>query len=249
MLYVWKFFSNSHSDCFNKSHVTRATFLDDTHHLLVHSQLRTERSSWALSPQSLPGALSPLVWPFPIMSPAGSPGAPTPLGRLSAVSWGGLCGVRWKEQEVSMRLLTPAQQPAPTYWPLHSGWAQVEFRGPQHVLVLIPVLPTGESLSYSVQGAQGMLIHTLLPGPQGSRGQAPPRTWGLPGQVPPQGSAPRNHAQSPHCRAPAAYLLDRSDPEPLRAGPEATNSSFWTGLWPRASLCAASFQRVFPRLP
>ena len=115
LLYVWKFFFNSHSDCFNKSHVTRATFLDDTHHLLVHSQLRTERSSWALSPEALLGALSPLVWPFPIMSPAGSPGAPSPLGRLSAVSWGGLCGVRWKEQEVPMRLPTPAQQPAPTY--------------------------------------------------------------------------------------------------------------------------------------
>ena len=33
-LYVWKFFSNSCSHCLNKSPITRATFLDHTHHLL-----------------------------------------------------------------------------------------------------------------------------------------------------------------------------------------------------------------------
>ena len=51
MLYVWTFFSNSPSDCFNKSYVTRATFLDHTQHLFVHSQFRPERSAWALSPR------------------------------------------------------------------------------------------------------------------------------------------------------------------------------------------------------
>ena len=34
MLYVWKFFSNSFSDCLNKSPITRATFLYHTHQLL-----------------------------------------------------------------------------------------------------------------------------------------------------------------------------------------------------------------------
>ena len=43
-----------------QSQVTRAAFLDHTHHLLVHSQLRPERPPWAPSPMALPGALSPL---------------------------------------------------------------------------------------------------------------------------------------------------------------------------------------------
>ena len=35
-----------------------------------------------------------------------------------------------------------------------------------------------------------------------------------------QGSAPRNHVQSPLCRAPPSPPIGQSDPEPLRAGPE-----------------------------
>ena len=46
-----------------QSHVTRAAFLDHTHHLLIHSQLRPERSPWALSPRLCLGALS--LWSGP----------------------------------------------------------------------------------------------------------------------------------------------------------------------------------------
>ncbi|MXQ80051.1 hypothetical protein E5288_WYG013695 [Bos mutus] len=34
-----------------------------------------------------------------------SPGAPTTQGKLSAVSWEGLCGVKWKKQEIPYLLL------------------------------------------------------------------------------------------------------------------------------------------------
>ena len=91
------------------------------------------------------------------MSPAGSPGAPPDGGRLSALSWGGLRGVRCKKQQVPV--------PAPPPPPLHSsqhlppdlltlGGPRVGSGAPLCVLVLIPVLPMGESLSYSVPAAQ-----------------------------------------------------------------------------------------------
>ena len=115
MLYVWKFFSNSPSDCFNKSHITRATFLDHTRHLFVHSQLRPERSAWALSPRLCLEPSPLLSGPSQSRPLQGHQELPPPLGRLSAVSWGGLSGVRWKEQEVPMRPPTPAQEPARTY--------------------------------------------------------------------------------------------------------------------------------------
>ena len=83
----------------------------------------------------------------------------------------------------------------------------------------------------------------------GSHGQAPSRARGLSGWAPRQGSAHRNHAHSPCCRAFPMHFLVRVDPEPLRAGPELTNSSSWTGLWPWATLCAASFQQIFKMLP
>ena len=50
-----------------QSQVTRATFLDHRHHLLVHSQLRPERPPWAPSPMALPGVLTPLQ-PGPSLS-------------------------------------------------------------------------------------------------------------------------------------------------------------------------------------
>ena len=115
MLYVWKLFSNSPSDCFNKSHITRATFLDHTRHLFVHSQLRPERSAWALSPRLCLEPSPLLSGPSQSRPLQGHQELPPPLGRLSAVSWGGLSGVRWKEQEVPMRPPTPAQEPARTY--------------------------------------------------------------------------------------------------------------------------------------
>ena len=67
---------------------------------LVLSQLRTERPLWAPSPMALPGRSLPTAWSFPLTSPAGLPEAPPDRDRLSALSWGGLHGVRCKNQQV-----------------------------------------------------------------------------------------------------------------------------------------------------
>ena len=67
---------------------------------LVLSQLRTERPPWAPSPMALPGRSLPTAWSFPLTSPAGLPEAPPDRDRLSALSWGGLHGVRCKNQQV-----------------------------------------------------------------------------------------------------------------------------------------------------
>ena len=86
------------------------------------------------------GAHFPLAWSFPHMSPAGSPGAPPDGGRLSALSWGGLRGVRCKKQQVPV--------PAHPLPPLHSsqrlppdlltlGGPRVGSGAPLCVLVLI----------------------------------------------------------------------------------------------------------------
>ena len=45
-------------------------------------------------PPALPGCPLPLVWPFQSRPLQGHQELLPPLGRLSAVSWGGLCGVR-----------------------------------------------------------------------------------------------------------------------------------------------------------
>ena len=95
------------------------------------------------------------------------------------------------------------------------------------------------------QSSCGQASGSLL----GSHGQAPSRAWGPSGRAPRQGSAHRSRAHSPCCRASPVHFLVRVDPEPLRAGPELTNSSSWTGLWPWASLCVASFQQIFKMLP
>ena len=61
------------------------------------------------------------------------------------------------------------------------GWAQ----GPTACLVLISSWRCWRG-SYSVPAALvggGALVHTPLPGAQGSGGQAPPRARGSPGQV------------------------------------------------------------------
>ena len=100
MLYVWKFFSNSPSDCFNKSHVTRATFLDHTRHLFVHSQLRPERSAWALSPRLCLEPSPLLSGPSQSRPLQGHQELPPAWGRLSVLSLGGFRGVKWMKQEV-----------------------------------------------------------------------------------------------------------------------------------------------------
>ena len=103
---------------------------------------------------------------------------------------------------------------------------------PLRVLILISsqrCLQGSQSLSYSVLASQtgcsfirpfqehGVLVGRLLTG------------YGAHLSKYPQGSGPRNRAQSPLCRARPAHLLVRPDPEPLRAGPELTNSCSWTG--------------------
>ena len=169
-------------------HVTRAAFLGHTHHLLVHSLLRPEKPPLGSEPPPwlCLGAHSPLAWPVPLTAPAGSPGAPTTRGRLSALSWGGLRGVRFKKQQVLVgppTHSTAASTRLPTsfLW-MGPGWVQGPTVHPRSHL--IPVLPTGKSLSYSACFTERVLIHTPLPGAQGSAGQAPPRAWGSPGQVP-----------------------------------------------------------------
>ena len=80
--------------------------------------------------------------------------------------------------------------PTSSLW-MGPGWVQGPTVHPSsHV---IPVLPTGKSLSYAACFTERVLIHTPLPGAQGSGGQAPPWTWGS-GTL--QGSAPRNCVQS-----------------------------------------------------
>ena len=149
---------------------------------------------WALNPPRLcPGAHSPLAWPVPLTAPAGSPGAPTTRGRLSALSWGGLRGVRFKKQQVLVgppTHSTAASTRLPTsfLW-MGPGWVQGPTVHPRSHL--IPVLPTGKSLSYSACFTERVLIHTPLPGAQGSGGQAPPWIWGS-GTL--QGSAPFSSA-------------------------------------------------------
>ena len=74
------------------------------------------------------GTHFPPVWSFSLAPPSESPEAPTTQGKLSAVSWEGLCGVKWKKQEVpvgppthntvaSTRLLTASLWMGP-------GWVQ-----------------------------------------------------------------------------------------------------------------------------
>ena len=50
-------------------------------------------------------------------------------------------------------------------------------------------------------------------------------------------------------QTPPPAPLVRADPEHLRAGSGLTNCSSWAGLCPWTSLCAASLQWVFQRLP
>ena len=167
------------------------------------------------------GAHSPPAWPFPLTAlPAGSPGAPTTWGRLSALSWGGLHGVRWG-------LHHTAQQPPPPPDLLTLHGPRVG-SGPHCVpgSHLIPALPVGELLCACCTG--------------GTHSHAPPRSTGFWWAGSSKGMGltwagtcrahhPGNSTGCPHCKAPPVHLLVRSDPEPLRAGPELTNSCSWTG--------------------
>jgi len=141
-----------------QSHITRAAFPDHTHHLLVHSQLRPERPPQAPSSMALPGRLLPSGLVL-LTSPAGPPGAPTARGRLFALSWGGLHGCQVQEPTGTCgasHTQHSGQHPPTALFTLDGPRVRSRTHTPLCVLVLnlIPVLPTGKLLSYSVPAAQ-----------------------------------------------------------------------------------------------
>ena len=178
------------------------------------------------------GAPTPLMPGPSLTSPSGSPGAPTTQGKLSAVLGRPLwCQVEETRGTCGTSHTQHSGQHPPTDCVTLDG-PRVGSGASLRVLVLISsqhCLHRSQSLSYSVLAAQigcsfirpsqehRVLVGRLLPG------------YGAHLSRYPQGSGPRNHAQSPLCRALPAYLLVRPDPEPLRAGPELTNSCSWTG--------------------
>lgn len=184
MLYVWKFFPNSPSDCFNSlmspgplSWITLTTCLS------LPAQAR--KVPLGPEPPALHlGALSLWSWPFPIHPLQGHQGSHHPWAGCASNVLGRPLWCQVEEQEVPMRLPTPAQQPA-CLQPPHSGWAPGKVQGtPEHVLALIPVLPTG-ALSYSVPRAQrGCSFTHSSQEHEGSHGQTPPRNGAYLGRYP-----------------------------------------------------------------
>ena len=115
---------------------------------------------------ALPGRSLPTAWSFPLTSPAGSPGAPPDQGRLSALSWGGLHGVRCKNQQVPVG--PPTRSTAASACLLTSslwmgpGWAQ----GP-HCVSWFSSHPSaahgGVARLLCACCTERVLIHTPLP--------------------------------------------------------------------------------------
>ena len=178
-------------------HVTRAAFLDHTHHLHVHSQLRPRKAPSAPSPMALPGLPPTPAWSIPLMSPAASPGAPTcPRQAVCSVlgrpPW---CQVDDTRGTHGASLTQHSGQHPPTdHITLDGQGFRESVASPgSH---FIPALPTGKLLSNSVPAAQRGHSYTRPPpSTRGSRGRAPPRIWSSPGQVP---SSPRgSHGQAP----------------------------------------------------
>ena len=176
-----------------QSPVSRAASLGHTHRRLAHSPSDNKGPLGSRAPWLCLGAHPPLAWPFPLRAPAGSAGAPTAQSRLSAVL-GRPHAVRWglpHSTEASTRL-------PPSSLCMGSGWAHGPGRaqgpregsGPRvgsglHCMPgshLILALLAGELLSACC--SERALVHMPLPEAQGSGGQAPPRVWGSPGQVP-----------------------------------------------------------------
>ena len=88
----------------------------------------------------------------------------------------------------------------------------------------IPVLPTGVvSKLLCPLHREGAGSHTS-PKDSVFWWTGPSKDMGLTCAGTPQDSAPRNRVRCPRCRAPPVHMLVGSDPEPLRAGPELTNS-------------------------
>ena len=166
-----------------QSHVTRAAFLDHTHHLLIHSQLRPERPPRAPRPMALPRALNPL-WPGPSLTcplqghqelPLTAAGCLLCPGEASVVS-----GARTNRYLWGPPMLHSSQLLPPDLFTLG---------GPRpHCVSWFSSHPSaahgGVTTLLCACCTESVLVHTPLPGAQGSGGQAPPRIWGSSGQVP-----------------------------------------------------------------
>ena len=97
---------------------------------------QTQKGPLGSSPVALPGFPPTPAWSVPLMSPAGHQELPPAPGRLSALSWGGLRGVRWKTQEVPVG--PPSRSTvASTHLLTSSLWMDRGSWGLQHLLVLI----------------------------------------------------------------------------------------------------------------
>ena len=124
MLYVWKFFSNSFSDCLNKCPITRAAFLDHTHQLLSTPSSEQKSPLGLVLPSHIPCLVSRSshrFWAGCLLCP----------GEASVVSGGRkkryLCGLLHQHSN---------QYPATDLFTL-DGPGDISGDVPQHVLVLI----------------------------------------------------------------------------------------------------------------
>ena len=161
-----------------QSPFSRAAFLGHTHRLLAHSPSHHKSPLWPRALWLCLGAHPALAWPFPLRAPAGPPGAPTAWGRLSA----GLGRPRG-QVPVGPPTRHSGQHPPPVLLTL-DGPRRVQ--GPT---VCWFSSPPGAACGRVAKllcacCTEGALVHTPLPGAQGSAGQAPPRVRGSPGQVP-----------------------------------------------------------------
>ena len=163
--------------------------------LLVLSQLRPQKPPRAPSPMALPGRSLPsgLVLLSHI---------PCRVARSSHCPGQAVCSVLGRPPWCQMKETTDtcAPQPPPrstvassclltsSLW-MGPGWAQ----GP-HCVSWFSSHPSaahgGVARLLCACCTERVLVHTPLPGAQGSGGQAPPRVWGSPGQVPRRAQQP-----------------------------------------------------------
>ena len=137
-----------HQGCFPRSHSPPARPLP-AQTRKAPSGPEFHGSAWAPTP----------LWPGPSHAPAGPPGAPTARGRLFALSWGGLHGCQVQEPTGTCgasHTQHSGQHPPTALFTLDGPRVRSRTHTPLCVLVLnlIPVLPTGKLLSYSVPAAQ-----------------------------------------------------------------------------------------------
>ena len=170
-LYVLKFFSNSCSDCLNKSPITRADFLDHTHHLLSTPSSEQKGPLGLVFPAHVPCLVtrnSHCSWAGCLLCP----------GDVSAVSGGtrGTHEVSHTSTATSTPLLTS------------SLWMGLGvFQGTSPNMSLFSSNPSTAHMRVTKllcdDCTERILVHSHLPGAQDSYWQVPPRIWGSPGQL------------------------------------------------------------------